>query len=81
VTDIPHSVENWVACDDGVHLIQMSEQLSHYGWVFRKVDGGLPYSIREATPSELSAAKARVLVDQLVSRTSFNQVLGRFPSS
>ncbi|WP_238066216.1 hypothetical protein [Pseudomonas shirazica] len=49
----------WIACDDGLHLIQMDKNLSHYGWVFRKVDGGLPYSVREATPHEMAHAQAR----------------------
>ena len=51
--------EGWIACDDGLHLIQMDKNLSHYGWVFRKVDGSLPYSVREATPHEMAHAQAR----------------------
>lgn len=51
--------DGWIACDDGLHLIQMDKNLSHYGWVFRKVDGGLPYSVREATSHEMAHAQAR----------------------
>ncbi|MGE8466504.1 MAG: hypothetical protein ACN6QE_10300 [Pseudomonas putida] len=51
--------DGWIACDDGLHLIQMNKNLRHYGWVFRKVDGGLPYSVREATPHEMAHAQAR----------------------
>ncbi|UBM23352.1 hypothetical protein K8374_13160 [Pseudomonas sp. p1(2021b)] len=54
-----NNADGWIACDDGLHLIQMDENLSHYGWVFRKVDGGLPYSVREATPHEMTHAQAR----------------------
>lgn len=65
-TDYPMPTENrsndadgWIACDDGLHLIQMDKNLSHYGWVFRNIDGGLPYSVREATPHEMAHAQAR----------------------
>ncbi|PWY39046.1 hypothetical protein [Pseudomonas sp. RW405] len=54
-----NDADGWIACDDGLHLIQMDKNLSHYGWVFRKVDGGLPYSVREATPHEMAHAQAR----------------------
>ncbi|MCE0912613.1 MULTISPECIES: hypothetical protein [Pseudomonas] len=54
-----NDADGWIACDDGLHLIQMDKNLSHYGWVFRKVDGGLPYSVREATPHEMAYAQAR----------------------
>lgn len=54
-----NDADGWIACDDGLHLIQMDKNLSHYGWVFRKVDGGLPYSVREATPHEMAHAEAR----------------------
>ena len=54
-----NDADGWVACDDGLHLIQMDKNLSHYAWVFRKVDGGLPYSVREATPHEMAHAEAR----------------------
>lgn len=81
MTITPENVENWVECDDGVHQIQMSEQLSHFGWVFRKVPGGLPYSVRLATTSEFQAAKNKQLIDQLVCRTSFNKIFGGSPLS
>ena len=54
-----NDADGWIACDDGLHLIQMDKNLSHYAWVFRKVDGGLPYSVREATPHEMAHAEAR----------------------
>ncbi len=38
------NTEQMVACDDGLHLIQLDENSSHFGWVFRKIQGGLPYS-------------------------------------
>ena len=53
------NTENWIPCDDGLHLIQLDENMSHYGWVFRKVEGGWPYSVRKATPQEMTHAKAR----------------------
>lgn len=81
MTTTTANVENWVECDDGLHQIQMSEQLSHYGWVFRKVQGGLPYSVRLATTSEFQAARNKQLIDQLVSRTSFNKIFGGSPLS
>ncbi len=65
----------WIACDDGQHLIQMDKNLSHYGWVFRKVDGGLPYSVREATPHEMAHAQARQHL-----RIGVAQIAGQAPS-
>lgn len=53
------NTENMIPCDDGLHLIQLDENISHYGWVFRKVEGGWPYSVRKATPHEVAHAKAR----------------------
>lgn len=53
------NTENMIPCDDGLHLIQLDENISHYGWVFRKVEGGWPYSVRKATPHEMAHAKAR----------------------
>ncbi|MCE0967841.1 hypothetical protein [Pseudomonas sp. NMI4491_12] len=67
--------EGWIACDDGLHLIQMDKNLSHYGWVFRKVDGGLPYSIREATPHEMAHAQARQHL-----RIGVAQIAGQAPA-
>ncbi|WJM94662.1 hypothetical protein QEP73_13750 [Pseudomonas defluvii] len=58
-TEKPGNTENWVSCDDGIHLIQMNENYSHYGWVFRKIEGGWPYSVRKATEHEMAHAKAR----------------------
>lgn len=55
----PSNVDGWITCDDGLHLIQMDRSLSYYGWVFRKIDGGLPYSVRQATPHEMAHAQAR----------------------
>lgn len=55
----PNNTEDWVSCDDGIHLIQMNENYSHYGWVFRKIEGGWPYSVRKATEHEMAHAKAR----------------------
>lgn len=54
-----NETENMIPCDDGLHLIQLDENISHYGWVFRKVEGGWPYSVRKATPHEMAHAKAR----------------------
>ncbi|SMC70143.1 hypothetical protein [Pseudomonas sp. URIL14HWK12:I5] len=54
-----NDADGWIACDDGLHLIQMDKNLSHYGWVFRKITGGLPYSVREATSHEMAHAQAR----------------------
>lgn len=54
-----NDADGWIACDDGLHLIQMNKNLSHYGWVFRKINGGLPYSVREATAHEMAHALAR----------------------
>lgn len=67
--------EGWIACDDGLHLIQMDKNLSHYGWVFRKVDGGLPYSVREATPHEMAHAQARQHL-----RIGVAQIAGQAPA-
>lgn len=53
------NTENMIPCDDGLHLIQLDENISHYGWVFRKVEGGWPYSVRKATEHEMAHAKAR----------------------
>ncbi|GGU53626.1 hypothetical protein GCM10009504_08000 [Pseudomonas laurentiana] len=58
-TEKPSDTENWVSCDDGIHLIQINENYSHYGWVFRKIEGGWPYSVRKATEHEMAHAKAR----------------------
>lgn len=65
----------WIACDDGLHLIQMDKNLSHYGWVFRKVDGSLPYSVREATPHEMAHAQARQHL-----RIGVAQIAGQAPA-
>ena len=65
----------WIACDDGLHLIQMDKNLSHYGWVFRKVDGGLPYSVREATSHEMAHAQARQHL-----RIGVAQIAGQAPA-
>lgn len=51
--------QNMIECDDGQHLIQLDENISHYGWVFRKVEGGWLYSVRKATEHEMAHAKAR----------------------
>ncbi|MNJ45564.1 hypothetical protein D3C77_406640 [compost metagenome] len=53
------NTEQMIPCDDGLHLIQLDENMSHYGWVFRKVEGGWPYSVRKATEHEMAHAKAR----------------------
>ncbi|WP_028941588.1 hypothetical protein [Pseudomonas vranovensis] len=53
------NTEQMISCDDGLHLIQLDENLSHYGWVFRKVESGWPYSVRKATEHEMAHAKAR----------------------
>ncbi len=69
------NTEGWIACDDGLHLIQMDKNLSHYGWVFRKIDGGLPYSVREATPHEMAHAQARQHL-----RIGVAQIAGQAPA-
>ena len=69
------NTSGWIACDDGLHLIQMDESLSHYGWVFRKIDGGMPYSVREATPHEMAHALARQHL-----RIGVAQVSGQAPA-
>ena len=51
--------DSWISCDDGIHLILMDESNDHYGWVFRKVKGGWPYSLRKATEHEMAHARAR----------------------
>ncbi|HEY0288532.1 MAG TPA: hypothetical protein VGC62_16235 [Pseudomonas sp.] len=53
-----------VPCDDGLHLINLDRNLSHYGWVFRKTPGGMPYSTRPATDHEIIFAKQRLLIYQ-----------------
>ncbi|MFT2185635.1 hypothetical protein [Pseudomonas putida] len=70
-----NDAHGWIACDDGLHLIQMDKNLSHYGWVFRKVDGGLPYSVREATPHEMAHAQARQHL-----RIGVAQIAGQAPA-
>ncbi|MEH6412780.1 hypothetical protein [Pseudomonas sp. CGJS7] len=70
-----NDADGWIACDDGLHLIQMDKNLSHYGWVFRKVDGGLPYSVREATPHEMAHAQARQHL-----RIGVAQIAGQAPA-
>ncbi|MEB3843940.1 hypothetical protein [Pseudomonas guariconensis] len=70
-----NDAHGWIACDDGLHLIQMDKTLSHYGWVFRKVDGGLPYSVREATPHEMAHAQARQHL-----RIGVAQITGQAPA-
>ncbi|WP_414157441.1 hypothetical protein [Pseudomonas sp. BNK-15] len=70
-----NDADGWIACDDGLHLIQMDKNLSHYGWVFRKIDGGLPYSVREATPHEMAHAQARQHL-----RIGVAQIAGQEPS-
>ncbi|WP_336848654.1 hypothetical protein [Pseudomonas juntendi] len=70
-----HDADGWIACDDGLHLIQMDKNLSHYGRVFRKVDGGLPYSIREATSHEMAHAQARQHL-----RIGVAQIAGQAPA-
>ncbi|RDL17035.1 hypothetical protein D884_03214 [Pseudomonas sp. URMO17WK12:I10] len=69
------NTDGWIACDDGLHLIQMDKNLSHYGWVFRKVDGGLPYSVREATSHEMAHAQARQHL-----RIGVAQIAGQAPA-
>jgi len=73
--DRSNDADGWIACDDGLHLIQMDKNLSHYGWVFRKVDGGLPYSVREATPHEMAHALARQHL-----RIGVAQIAGQAPA-
>ena len=70
-----NNADGWIACDDGLHLIQMDKNLSHYGWVFRKVDGGLAYSVREATPHEMAHAQARQHL-----RIGVAQIAGQAPA-
>lgn len=70
-----NDADGWIACDDGLHLIQMDKNLSHYGWVFRKVDGGLPYSVREATAHEMAHAQARQHL-----RIGVAQIAGQAPA-
>ncbi|MDM9607525.1 hypothetical protein [Pseudomonas guariconensis] len=70
-----NDAHGWIACDDGLHLIQMDKNLSHYGWVFRKVDGGLPYSVREATSYEMAHAQARQHL-----RIGVAQIAGQAPA-
>lgn len=70
-----NDAEGWIACDDGLHLIQIDKNLSHYGWVFRKIDGGLPYSVREATPHEMAHAQARQHL-----RIGVAQIAGQAPA-
>ena len=70
-----NDADGWIACDDGLHLIQMDKNLSHYGWVFRKVDGGLPYSVREATSHEMAHAQARQHL-----RIGVAQIAGQAPA-
>ncbi|MGH2435047.1 MAG: hypothetical protein ACOKSU_26310 [Pseudomonas sp.] len=70
-----NDAHGWIACDDGLHLIQMDKNLSHYGWVFRKVDGGLPYSVREATSHEMAHAQARQHL-----RIGVAQIAGQAPA-
>jgi len=70
-----NNADGWIACDDGLHLIQMDKNLSHYGWVFRKVDGGLPYSVREATSHEMAHAQARQHL-----RIGVAQIAGQAPA-
>lgn len=70
-----NDANGWIACDDGLHLIQMDKNLSHYGWVFRKVDGGLPYSVREATSHEMARAQARQHL-----RIGVAQIAGQAPA-
>ncbi|MGF6392134.1 hypothetical protein [Pseudomonas plecoglossicida] len=70
-----HDADGWIACDDGLHLIQMDKNLSHYGWVFRKVDGGLPYSVRESTSHEMAHAQARQHL-----RIGVAQIAGQAPA-
>ncbi|MEX0292487.1 hypothetical protein AAH995_03970 [Pseudomonas putida] len=70
-----YDADGWIACDDGLHLIQMDKNLSHYGWVFRKVDGSLPYSVREATPHEMAHAHARQHL-----RIGVAQIAGQAPA-
>jgi hypothetical protein len=70
-----NDADGWIACDDGLHLIQMDKNLSHYGWVFRKVNGGLPYSVREATPHEMAHAQARQHL-----RIGVAQIAGQAPA-
>jgi hypothetical protein len=53
-----------VPCDDGKHLINLDRNLSHFGWVFRKVPGGWPYSVRLATDNEMIYAQLRLLQTQ-----------------
>ncbi|HDS1693970.1 TPA: hypothetical protein QEM72_004557 [Pseudomonas putida] len=70
-----NDADGWIACDDGLHLIQMDKNLSHYGWVFKKVDGSLPYSVREATPHEMAHAQARQHL-----RIGVAQIAGQAPA-
>lgn len=70
-----NDADGWIACDDGLHLIQMDKNLTHYGWVFRKVDGCLPYSVREATPHEMAHAQARQHL-----RIGVAQIAGQAPA-
>ncbi|MBH3456691.1 hypothetical protein I5Q41_18590 [Pseudomonas monteilii] len=70
-----NDADGWIACDDGLHLIQMDKNLSHYGWVFRKVDGSLPYSVREATSHEMAHAQARQHL-----RAGVAQIAGQAPA-
>lgn len=70
-----NDADGWIACDDGLHLIQMDKNLSHYGWVFRKVDGSLPYSVREATSHEMAHAQARQHL-----RIGVAQIAGQAPA-
>ena len=51
--------DSWISCDDGIHLILMDENNDHFGWVFRQVKGGWPYSVRKATEHEMAHARAR----------------------
>ncbi|AXA25690.1 hypothetical protein [Pseudomonas putida] len=70
-----NDADGWIACDDGLHLIQMNKNLSHYGWVFRKINGGLPYSVREATAHEMAHALARQHL-----RIGVAQIAGKAPA-
>lgn len=69
------NTDGWIACDDGLHLIQVDKNLSHYGWVFRKINGGLPYSVREATAHEMAHAQARQHL-----RIGVAQIAGQAPA-
>ncbi|WP_404943566.1 hypothetical protein R1Y13_11005 [Pseudomonas sp. NY8938] len=71
----PINADTWISCDDGIHLILMDESNDHFGWVFRQVKGGWPYSVRKATEHEMAHARARQHL-----RIGVAQIAGQAPA-